>query len=122
MPPRKNAYVTLDYLTREEAAHYADVSLATIDRRLRDGHLPRVWTGIPRRLLIPRAVLDLQMEPAESRRGARTRGRLVGRTARLNVPKPPPVYGPKRPRGRPVRATHVEVAPVAADVHGKESE
>jgi excisionase family DNA binding protein len=50
---------TYDLLTREEAAVYAGVSPATIDRRLRDGTLPKHVQRVPRRVLIPRAALDL---------------------------------------------------------------
>jgi excisionase family DNA binding protein len=54
--------MTDDYLTREEAAVYAGVSLITIDRRLRDGILPRHATDVPRRVLIPRTALDLLLK------------------------------------------------------------
>lgn len=63
--------MTEDYLTREEAAVYAGVSLMTIDRRLRDGTLPKHDTGIPRRVWIPKAALDLLLRK-RARMSART--------------------------------------------------
>lgn len=59
--------LTKDHLTRHEAVLYSGVSMSTIDRRLADGTLPTVTTGVPKRVYIPRTALDLLVNP-----GART--------------------------------------------------
>jgi hypothetical protein len=51
-----------DYLSREEAAAYASVAVITIDRRLRDGSLPKHYNDLrPGRVLIARSDLERLM-------------------------------------------------------------
>lgn len=53
------ALLTKTELTRHEAVLYAGVSMSTIDRRIADGTLKTVTTGVPKRVYIPRTALDL---------------------------------------------------------------
>jgi excisionase family DNA binding protein len=72
--------MTDEYLTREEAAVYCGVSLITIDRRLRDGVLPKHTSDLlPGRVLIPKAALDLLLRK-RARTAARTGGHVNERS------------------------------------------